>query len=456
MTTAPPLSTNTSLGTRIAYVRSGAYVPQVYSSNDGGQTWAAVGAAISATLNSTIADSPGIKSLAFEGTTLTALTTYGVFTHDGQAWQESKGGSGLPVGMSVNALARSGTATLLGTEGGIFVATEQSWAPSNTGLTATSISALAVSGNTIIASTGASGVFRSDNDGQSWTAIASVSNSSGRRLTVKRMAARGNTVLVGTDWGGVFRSNDNGTNWTQIDAGLRLVVFAPDVAFSGPAETDAIYALSWGFVHRLNPDGQGWTVLYRDEAQLRPRSRLAVSGSNVYVATDRYVVRSTDGGVNYAAVTASEQVFASQCIVAHDNQVSFGGEVYNPSGGRETKVFVSTDNGASFTASRSLLFASALVRGNDTWYAATPTDGVYFSKNQGDPDQCGFGYAHHQRAGRKRRNRVGEHQWTGRVRRDQSANPTREFSERLRRELQHPTRVGARFHRFCVRHGAGD
>lgn len=372
------------LGTRIAYVSSRNYQPQVYSSGDGGQTWAAVGSAISASLNSTIADSPGVKSLAFDGTTLAALTDYGVFSYNGQAWQESKGGNGFPVGMRAKAFVRSGETTLVGTEGGIFVATDQSWNPSNTGLTAASISALAVSGNAIIASAGASGLFRSDNEGQSWSAITSIINSNGRRFMVKTLAARGNTIMAGTDWGGIFRSNDNGATWSQLDAGLRLVFFAPDVAFSGPAETDPVYALSWGFVHRLSADGRGWKVLFGNAEQLRPfNSRIAASGSNVFVTTERYVVRSTDGGVNYAAVNSSASISSAQCIIAQGNQVLFGGEAYNPNVGGESRIFASTDNGGSFTLSRSLLAANALAFSNDTLYAATSANGIYFSKNQG-------------------------------------------------------------------------
>ncbi|MBS1791232.1 MAG: hypothetical protein JST85_26205 [Acidobacteria bacterium] len=372
------------LGSGHPYDNGVVYLPQVYSSNDNGQTWTAVGTAINATLNSTIADAPGVKSLAFDGTTLTALTDYGVFNYDGQAWQESKGGNGFPVGMRAKALVRSGEATLVGTEGGIFVATDQSWNPSNTGLTAPRISALAVSGSAIIASAGASGLFRSGNEGQSWSTITNIINSNGRRFMVKTLAARGNTIMAGTDWGGIFRSTDSGTTWSRLDAGLRFVIFAPDVAFSGPAETDPVFALSWGFVHRLSEDGKGWKVLFGDAGQLYPfNSRIAASGSNVFVTTERYVVRSTDSGVNYTAVNASASINSAQCIIAQGNQVLFGGEAYNPNVGSEPRIFASTDNGGSFTVSRSMLAANALAFSNDTLYAATSANGIYFSKNQG-------------------------------------------------------------------------
>ncbi|HQR33706.1 MAG TPA: hypothetical protein PLK30_13290 [Blastocatellia bacterium] len=372
------------LGCGHPYDNGVSFLPQVYSSNDNGQTWTAVGSAITATLNSTIADAPGIKSLNFDGTTLIAMTDYGVFTFNGQVWQESKSGNGFPVGMRVKALVRSGGTTLAGTEGGIFVATDQGWNPSNAGLTAASISALAVSGNAIIASAGASGLFRSGNEGQSWSAITSIINSNGRRFMVKTLAARGNTIMAGADWGGIFRSTDNGTTWSQLNAGLRFVIFAPDIAFSGPAETDPVYALSWGFVHRLSEDGKGWKVLFEDAGQLYPfNSRIAASGSNVFVSTTRYVVRSTDGGINYNTVNSSASIISAQCILAQGNQVLFGGQAYNPNVGSDNRIFVSTDKGGSFTLSRSLIAANALAFSNDTLYAATSANGIYFSKNQG-------------------------------------------------------------------------
>jgi len=74
----------------------------------------------------------------------------------------------------VRALAFSadGTKLFAGTDGGIFLSTDNgtSWTAVNTGLTNTTVHALAVSGANLYAGT-EGGVFLSTDNGTSWTAV---------------------------------------------------------------------------------------------------------------------------------------------------------------------------------------------------------------------------------------------------------------------------------------------
>src|SRR5262245_24423986 len=76
--------------------------------------------------------------------------------------------------------------------------------------------ALAASGTTVFAASARAGVFRSTNNGASWTSV----NSGLTDLTVLALAFGGTSVFAGTNSGGVFRSTNDGASWTAVDNGL--------------------------------------------------------------------------------------------------------------------------------------------------------------------------------------------------------------------------------------------
>ena len=83
-------------------------------------------------------------------------------------WIQANG----PYGGHVYCFAVKGTNLFAGTAGGVFRSTNNgtSWTAVNTGLTYTSVDALAVSGTNLFAGT-ENGVFLSTNNGTSWTAV---------------------------------------------------------------------------------------------------------------------------------------------------------------------------------------------------------------------------------------------------------------------------------------------
>ena len=87
----------------------------------------------------------------------------------------------------------------------------------NTGLTSTFVFALAInSSGHIFAGTSGGGVFRSTNNGDSWTAVnTGLTNTAVFALAIN---ASGH-IFAGTN-GGVFRSTNNADSWTAINTGL--------------------------------------------------------------------------------------------------------------------------------------------------------------------------------------------------------------------------------------------
>ena len=80
------------------------------------------------------------------------------------------------------------------------------------------IQSFAVKGTTILAGSYSNGVFRSEDNGDSWTLVNFGSIIS--TYSYQSFAVSGTTIFAGTWGSGVFRSADNGDSWTEVNSGL--------------------------------------------------------------------------------------------------------------------------------------------------------------------------------------------------------------------------------------------
>jgi len=208
-----------------------------------------------------------VRALTVSGTNLFAGTPDGVFlsTNSGSSW--------TAVGLTkkdVLSLAVSGSNLFAGTHSdGVFLSTNSgaSWTAVNTGLpTDASDLALAVSGTNLFAGTHSHGVFLSTNDGVSWIAVNNgLPKSSYQQMyepvryqAVRSFAVSGTILFAGPEGGGVFRSTDNGTSWTLAGKGL------PEIGNEWWLTADAqgyIYAGSFPWLFRSKDNGSNWSAL---------------------------------------------------------------------------------------------------------------------------------------------------------------------------------------------------
>jgi photosystem II stability/assembly factor-like uncharacterized protein len=90
------------------------------------------------------------------------------------------------------------------------------WTPVNLGLTHSSVLSLAVNfRGEIFAGTDGGGVFRSTDNGSTWTQTG-LKNIEVRSLAINSAGH----LFAGTIGGGVYRSTDNGKNWIEVNNGL--------------------------------------------------------------------------------------------------------------------------------------------------------------------------------------------------------------------------------------------
>lgn len=361
------------LGTTSYRNTANQYLPQVYRSTDNGQSWAAVGGVIQLRFAGGIGVA-SVRNLTFEGTRIYALTGFGAAVFDGQVWSEYLSNSGLPDSVGVNSILRGSKVTLLGTiTGGVYLLDGQGWVATNNGLTAASINALAVSGNAIVASANASGLFRSLDNGQSWTRIVGFTSETGRLFPVSSLLLLGSTLYAASG-GGIYRSTDDGANWTAFNNGLPGLY--PFITSLTASETD-VYALSVAFLYKLDANGLEWSQTWQGEAPLlSAATRLAASGTNIFASTSTSLLRSTDGGASFAPVNLGFTLAGTSALAARGSNIYFTVSVSGNS-----RVLLSTDNGQSFTPSQSYLAMNGFAFSGNTLYASAFNDGVCFSTN---------------------------------------------------------------------------
>jgi hypothetical protein len=159
--------------------------------------------------------------------------------------------------------------------------------------------ALAVSGTDLFAGADGDGVFRSTNNGTSWTLVSTGLTNTRIYALAVFPAPVGYFLFAGTFGGGVFLSTNSGTSWTAASSGLTNT----DVNALAVSGTD-LFASTAGGVFRSTNNGTSWTAANTGLPPGVPVLSVAVSGTNLFAGTDGDgVFRSTNNGTNWAAAS---------------------------------------------------------------------------------------------------------------------------------------------------------
>jgi len=245
-------------------------------------------------------------------------------------WSQTNGLSGR----KVNEIITLGANLFAGTDGGIFRSTDNgaNWTQVNTGLTDTTIVALAVSDTIIFAGAAASGVFRSNDNGTNWSEM----NTGLTDTFISDLLVVGSTLFAGTgDGGGIFRFQNGGANWVQITNGLSFYDGTTLAASGGTiylGDNECVIFLSTN-------NGTNWTQISTGITGTFI-SALIVSGSNFFAGSNRGVFLSTDNGSNWT------QVSSGLTDTTINDLVASGTDLFAATNGG---VFHSSNNGASWT-----------------------------------------------------------------------------------------------------------
>lgn len=291
---------------KMLYAGSG----ELYASADGGDTWHHV-----PTLQ---------KRVSVSGIVTIGARVY-IGTFGDGVWYSDDGDSWMPMNEGLDSrlireLSKIGTTLVAGTEDGAFRKRfrENSWTPINTGFVPKPIDMTPInkarleSGDAPLPPQSPAvirvdsfaamdnllyigvylgendGLFRSDDEGDSWTRITSKE----MVHTVEALTAFGTTLYASTYGGGVFRSGDSGDSWTIVNDGLTdwtvsaLLTVSEDTVFVGTQE---------GGVCRTTNSGNSWVEANTGLINTSV-SELAAIGKTIYAGIGHRLVYSVDGG----------------------------------------------------------------------------------------------------------------------------------------------------------------
>jgi hypothetical protein len=327
-------------------------------------------------------------------------------TNNGASWTRTV--SGLPENISLFALLSLPSRVLIGTNDGVYASTNSgtSWTLSNQGIPRgegqqTRIRAFALGANNSVIAGGDGGAYRSTDNGATWSAI-----NTGLRVTdpfeitagVQALTSTGTTLFAATtgilpELTGVFRSADNGTTWTRLASSATLVsgntTTFTAIAASGTTVYAAVSGVGFG---SLNPDGAVFRSTNNGDAWTRITSGIAnpasynflIDGARVFVAGFDGIYRSTNNGDSWTASNAGlEPKLETNKFFQSGTTLFMGTRYYG--------AYRSTDNGATWSAanngltranSRALAVLDMALVG--TTLIASTDSGVYRSTNNGD------------------------------------------------------------------------
>ncbi len=287
-------------------------------------------------------------------------------------WEKTAGPPGLQVTViyKANNIVYAGTATQ-----GVYKSTDDgmSWVAANSGIELTQVHDLIAAGGNLLAATssksficpGANNVFKSTDNGNTWSPTSGLSSQ-----IVNSFALKGSfvyAVFANLSASGVFRSSDNGDTWqsvaSPIDKGDKIFV-----------SDNAIIVASDNFIWRSLNDGATWDLV--EQFALTGTSSFARAGTKLFATGTTVLRTSLDNGGSWTFSPFPDGAFSLS---------SDGTTIYLGSG---NKVFKSTDMGGTWNdVSTGLGHGSiqALLFDGSNLFAGTQAEaaGIYRSTNGG-------------------------------------------------------------------------
>jgi photosystem II stability/assembly factor-like uncharacterized protein len=146
------------------------------------------------------------------------------------------------------------------------------------------------------------GLFRSDDSGHTWQAVAAMKGQSIRALT--RSESSPETIVAGTLLG-VFRSTDGGKQWSRISPPENAEIHEVESIAIDPKNPSIIYAGTWHLPWKTTDGGKTWQNVKQgliDDSDVFSIILDPVTPSTVYLSACSGIYKSTDGAAQFTKV----------------------------------------------------------------------------------------------------------------------------------------------------------
>lgn len=345
--------------------------PKTYKSTNRGSTWENIsslsGYYVQSLLNSgSLVLAGNIGNYGFSGNGGGVMGS----NDGGSTWASSSNGISA---INVMAIATDGIDLYAGTRyyGGIYRSVDQggNWIKSLLpGTTSNSaILSMLCNGTNIFAGVNSSGVYISGDNGQSWSATASIGS------PVYALAANSSYVFAGTSNQGMRRSSNNGTSWTTINTGLPTIGEKSIRAITISGTNIFIGTIRGVFIS--TNDGTNWAAANGGTGspgygQVRS---ITVKGDTLFAAGSSGVIRSFNKGINWQMVTTTTGIGSANALCFNGTDLYAGG-----TGG----IYKSSDWGETWTSMNgtfpSVSEVYALKVQNERLYAGTYGQALWY------------------------------------------------------------------------------
>jgi hypothetical protein len=258
-------------------------------------------------------------------------------TNNGSSWAQVN--TGL-TSLQVECLAVIGTNLFAGTGNKVFLSTNMgaNWTSAGNGITGTDVISLGVNGTTLYAGVWANGVWVSTNNGAGWMKFGTGSPAN----YPYSFAFNGSTVYVGA--GSVYRTTNNGDNWTTINGDMPANLQIQSLAYINGNLIAGDNTVNHAFgLYVTTNEGTNWTTIKWGLPNYCANS-IAARNGKVLTGTCGGVFQSTNAGTSWTEPTMHGLYdWADFTALAYrNNSYVFAGDVNG-------NVYVSTNAGQDFT-----------------------------------------------------------------------------------------------------------
>lgn len=222
--------------------------------------------------------------------------------------------------------AWSGPAMQVTTDGGA------TWRTIKSGLTNTAITKICLQNNTILIVSSEGGMFKSNDEGESWQALEGGGIAEG--FYVGDIKLYGNYVLTARGKSGVLRTSDYGDTWEKMNNGIEgILIYSLCIS-----DNDIYASTELGFFKFIDASGE-W-IEYNDGLVATSIIDMLVDNGIIYTSSwDFGLSKTTDGGNTWSKIPKSQFQKQVQKLTVDGNTIYAEGS---------DSLFVSMNNGGSW------------------------------------------------------------------------------------------------------------